>query len=156
MSEVRYKEYRKKQPGGRYVWGVLRMDGRKQNFRTVGEGEGARRKAKRLASQLNRMEAVPEDGEDRFLSWHRSGEPLPLDRSVRDHARAAKQTVAVSTATRYRQFAERLVERLGGVDLRRLQKEDIGRFVRAEHADGRGKDPPSMPAFSSEAPSSRR
>jgi hypothetical protein len=36
------------------------------------------------------MEQVPEDGEDRFLSWHRSGEPLPLDRAVRDHARAAK------------------------------------------------------------------
>jgi len=117
------------------------MDGRKQSFRTVGEGEGVRRKAKRLVEQLNRMEQVPKDGEDRFLSWHRSGEPLPLDRAVRDHARAAKQTVAVSTATRYRQFAERLVERLGRVDLRRLQKEDIGRFVRAEHADGRGKDP---------------
>jgi len=54
----RYKEYRKKQPGERYVWGVLRMDARKQNFRTAGEKEGARRKAKRLANQLNRMEAM--------------------------------------------------------------------------------------------------
>jgi len=81
MSEVRYKEYRKKKPGGRYVWGVLRMDGRKQSFRTVGEGEGARRKAKRLADQLKRVEQVPKDGEDRFLSWHRSGDPLPLDRA---------------------------------------------------------------------------
>jgi integrase len=140
MSNIRYTEYKKKQRG-LYFWGVLRMEGRKQSFRTVGEGESARRKAKKLADQLNRMEQVPKDGEDRFLSWHRSGEPLPLDRAVRDHARAAKQTVAVSTATRYRQFAERLVERLGDVDLRRLQKEDIGRFVRAEHADGRGKDP---------------
>jgi hypothetical protein len=101
MSSVRYSEYRKKQPGGRYVWGVLRLEGRKQQFRTVGEGERARRKAKRLAEQLNRMEQVPEDGEERFLSWHRSGEPLPLDRAVRDRARAAKHTVAVSTATRY-------------------------------------------------------
>jgi len=140
MSNIRYTEYKKKQRG-LYFWGVLRMEDRKQSFRTVGEGESARRKAKKLADQLNRMEQVPKDGEDRFLSWHRSSEPLPLDRAVRDHARAAKQTVAVSTATRYRQFAERLVERLGGVDLRRLQKEDIGRFVRAEHADGRGKDP---------------
>ena len=81
MSEVRYKEYKKKQPGGCYVWGVLRVDGRKQSFRTVGEGEGARRKAKRLADQLKRVEQVPKDGEDRFLSWHRSGDPLPLDRA---------------------------------------------------------------------------
>ena len=58
------------------------MDGRKQSFRTVGEGEGARRKAKRLANQLNRMEAVPKGGEERFLSWHRSGEPLPLVANV--------------------------------------------------------------------------
>jgi integrase len=120
---------------------VLRREGRKQNFRTVGEGETARRKAEKLTRELNRMEEMPKNTEDRFLSWHRSGDPLPLDRAVRDYARAAKHTVAVSTATRYRQFAERLVERLGDMDLRRLQKEDVGKFVRAEHADGRGKDP---------------
>jgi hypothetical protein len=57
------------------------MDGRKQSFRTVGEGEGARRKAKRLADHLKPVEQVPKDGEDRFLSWHRSGDPLPLDRA---------------------------------------------------------------------------
>jgi hypothetical protein len=84
MSEVRYKEYRKKQPGGRYVWGVLRMDGRKQSFRTVGEGEGARRKAKRLALKLNELEQAPAVTRDRFLSWHEAGELLPLDRTVRD------------------------------------------------------------------------
>ncbi len=84
MSEVRYKEYRKKQPGGRYVWGVLRMDRRKQSFRTVGEGEGARRKAKRLALKLNELEQAPVVARDRFLSWHEAGEPLPLDRTVRD------------------------------------------------------------------------
>ena len=101
MSSIRYTGYMKKKRGC-YVWGVLRLEGRKQNFRTVGEGESARRKAKRLADQLNHMEEVPKGGEERFLSWHRSGEPLPLDRAVRDHARAAKHTVAVSTATRYR------------------------------------------------------
>ncbi len=46
MSDIRFAEYRKTQPGDRYAWGVLRLEGRKQNFRTVGEGEGARRKAK--------------------------------------------------------------------------------------------------------------
>ena len=45
MSKVTYCAYRKKQPGGRYVWGVLQQAGRKQKFRTVGEGEKARRKA---------------------------------------------------------------------------------------------------------------
>jgi len=52
MSNIRYTEYRKKQRG-RYFWGVLRLEGRKQSFRTVGEGESARRKAKRLALKLN-------------------------------------------------------------------------------------------------------
>jgi hypothetical protein len=41
MSNIRYTEYRKKQQG-RYFWGVLRLEGRKQSFRTVGEGESAR------------------------------------------------------------------------------------------------------------------
>ena len=120
MSNIRYTEYKKKQRG-RYVWGVLQMEGRKQKFKTVGEGEGARRKAKSLAQRLNQMEDAPASPEDRFLSWHRSGEPLPLDRAIRDHARAAKHTVAVSTAERYRQFAERVVARLGDIDLRHLQ-----------------------------------
>ncbi len=141
MSEIRYRTYRKKQPGGRHVWGVLRWEGRKQNFRSVGEGEAARRKAEKLVKRLSRMEASSLDGTDRFLSWHRSGEPLPLDRTVRDYARMAKDTVAVSTAARYRRFAERLAEGLGAIDPRLLLKEDVGKFVRAEHADGRAKDP---------------
>ena len=58
MSNIRYSEYRKKQRG-RYVWGVLQMEGRKQKFQTVGEGEGARRKAKKLAQRLNQMEDAP-------------------------------------------------------------------------------------------------
>jgi len=140
MSEVRYTEYRKKQRG-RYFWGVLRMEGRKQNFRTVGEGESARRKAKKLARKLNELERAPEVAGDRYLSWHEAGEPLPLDRTVRDFARAKRHTVAASTAARYGQFAERLAQRLGSIDLRRLQEEDVGRFVRDECADGRGKDP---------------
>jgi hypothetical protein len=140
MSNIRYTEYKKKQRG-RYVWGVLQMEGRKQQFRTVGEGEGARRKAKKLAQHLSEMEKVAASPEDRFLSWHRSDEPLPLDRAIRDHARAAKHTVAASTAERYGQFAERVVARLGDIDLRHLQKEDIGKLVRAECAHGRAKDP---------------
>ena len=141
MSMVRYSAYRKKQAEGRCVWGVLRLEGRKQNFRTVGEENDAQEKAEKLAAKLNRIEADSPDTTDRFLSWHRAGEPLPLDRTVRDYARMAKDTVAVSTAARYRQFAERLADRLGAIDLRLLQKEDVGRFVRAEHADGRAKDP---------------
>jgi hypothetical protein len=81
------------------------------------------------------MEEVASSPEGRFLAWHRSGEPLPLDRAIRDHARAAKHTVAVSTAERYGQFAERVVARLGDIDLRHSQKEDIGRLIRAECAD---------------------
>jgi hypothetical protein len=84
MPKAKYREIRKKQPGGRNVWGVLQMEGRKQKFQTVGEGEGARRKAKKLAQYLNQMEEVEASPEDRFLSWHRSGEPLPLDRAIRD------------------------------------------------------------------------
>jgi hypothetical protein len=141
MSMVRYSAYRKKQAGGRYVWGVLRQEGRKKNFRTVGEDDDAQEKAEKLAAKLNRMEEDSPDATDRFLSWCRAGEPLPLDRTVRDYARMAKDTVAASTAARYRQFADRLAERLGASDLLLLQEEDVGRFVRAEHADGRAKDP---------------
>ena len=35
MSKAKYSETEKKQPGGRHVWGVLQMEGRKQKFRTV-------------------------------------------------------------------------------------------------------------------------
>ena len=59
MSKAKYSEIEKKQPGGRHVWGVLQMEGRKQKFQTVGEGEGARRKAKKLAQRLNQMEDAP-------------------------------------------------------------------------------------------------
>jgi hypothetical protein len=82
MSKVKYSEIEKKRPGRRHVWGVLQMEGRKQKFQTVGEGEGARRKAKKPAQRLNQMEAVEVSHEDRFLSWHRSGEPLLLDRAT--------------------------------------------------------------------------
>jgi len=57
MSNIRYTEYMKKQQG-RYVWGVLQMEGRKQKFRTVGDGKGDRRKAKKLAQHLSEMEKV--------------------------------------------------------------------------------------------------
>ncbi len=56
--KAKYSEIEKKQPGGRHVWGVLQMEGRKQKFQTVGEGEGARRKAKKLAQHLSEMEKV--------------------------------------------------------------------------------------------------
>ena len=93
MSKAKYSEIRKKQPGGRHVWGVLLMEGRKQKFQTVGEGEGARRKARKLAQRLNQIEEVESNPDHRFLSWHRSGEPLPLDRAIGDHARAARHTL---------------------------------------------------------------
>jgi len=64
-----------------------RTEGRKQNFRTVGEGEGTRRKAKRLARLLNDIDGAPAKTSDRFLSWHEPGEPLPLDRPRRRSAR---------------------------------------------------------------------
>jgi hypothetical protein len=66
MLNIRYTEYKKNQRG-RYVWGVLQMERSKQQFRTVGEGEGARRKAKKLAQHLSEMEKVAESPEDRFL-----------------------------------------------------------------------------------------
>ena len=50
MSDIRYTEYKKNQRG-HYLWGVLRMEVRKQNFKAVGKGEGARRKAERLAQK---------------------------------------------------------------------------------------------------------
>ena len=69
------------------------------------------------------------------------GQPLPLDRAVRHYARAKKSTVASSTALRYAQFAERLAERLGDREVSRLTEEDIGEFIRAEHAADRAQDP---------------
>jgi hypothetical protein len=110
MSKIRYRAYRKKRAGGRYVWGVLRQEGRTQNFRTVGEGDSARQKAEKLAARLDRMQA---GDKERLLSWHSSGEPLPLDRTVRDYAHYHAATVAPSTARRDRQFTERLASQLG-------------------------------------------
>jgi hypothetical protein len=72
MAGIKYTAFGKKRAGGRLVWGVLRMDGRKQQFRTVGEGEMAQQKAEKLAAKLNRME-TGERG--RFLSWHRAVSP---------------------------------------------------------------------------------
>ena len=43
MRNAKYSEIEKKQPGGRHVWGVLQMEGRKQKFQAVGNGDGARR-----------------------------------------------------------------------------------------------------------------
>ncbi len=45
MAGVRYTAYEKKRAGGRLVWGDLRMEGRKQKFRTVGGGKAAQQKA---------------------------------------------------------------------------------------------------------------
>jgi hypothetical protein len=43
MSEVGYREYKKKQPGGRYVWGVLRTEGSRASAPSAREKElGAR------------------------------------------------------------------------------------------------------------------
>ena len=69
------------------------------------------------------------------------GQPLPLDRAVRHYARAKKSTVASSTALHYAQFAERLAEWLGDREVSRLTEEDIGEFIRAEHAADRAQDP---------------
>ena len=43
MAGVRYTAFGKKRAGGRLVWGTIRLDGRKQSFRPVGEGEAAQR-----------------------------------------------------------------------------------------------------------------
>ena len=59
---VRYSAYRKKQAGGRYVWGVLRQEGRKQNFRTVGEGDDAQ------AGQVNRARTPWKEAQIAVLS----------------------------------------------------------------------------------------
>ena len=129
MSEVRYTEYRKKQRG-RYFWGVLRMEGRKQNFRTVGEGESARRKAKQLARKLNEVEQAPAVSSDRFLSWHEAGEPLQgyvldlrnnpgglLDQAVAVSDAFLDRGVIVSTGGRHaddEQAGRGFLENLGG------------------------------------------
>jgi hypothetical protein len=47
MSNIRYTKYKKKQRG-LYVWGVLQMEGRKQKFQTVGEGEAVLEGARRM------------------------------------------------------------------------------------------------------------
>ncbi len=51
MAGVRYTAFGKKRAGGRLVWGVLRMDGRKQSFRTVGEGDATQLKAEKHAAK---------------------------------------------------------------------------------------------------------
>ena len=141
MAGIRYAAYRKKQRGGRYVWGVLRMEGRRQQFHTVGpDAPESRARAEALATRLAEMEETQRPA-GHFLAWHRPGEPIPLDRAVRDRALHHGSTVGASTAARYRQFAERLALRLGDRDLTSLREEDIALFVEAEHADRRAPDP---------------
>jgi hypothetical protein len=62
MSMVRYNAHRKKQAGSRYAWGVLCLEGRKQNFRTVGADDDAQEKAEKLAKKLSRFGADSPDG----------------------------------------------------------------------------------------------
>jgi protein-disulfide isomerase-like protein with CxxC motif len=87
------------------------------------------------------MERQEEEHGERLLSWHLAGDRLPLDRTVRDYVYHHGKSIGRSTARRYGQFGERLIERLGRLDLRDLREEDIAEFVTAEHQDGRAKDP---------------
>jgi len=104
----------------------------------VGPGDAGREEAELLAAEMQRLDR--QHG-DRFLAWHRAGDPLPLDRTVRDYVHHHRNAVGSSTALRYAQFGERLVARLGDRDLRDLREEDIAAFVSAEHGDGRAADP---------------
>jgi integrase len=140
-AKIHYAAIRKRNRKGEWIWGVVRYEGRQQKWGTVGPGDEGKRDARQAALQLNRDESRKCADGERYLDWHRQGQPLPLDRTVRHYARAKKSTVASSTALRYAQFAERLAERLGDREVSRLTEEDIGEFIRAEHAADRAQDP---------------
>jgi integrase len=144
MPTKRYRAVRKRDRKGADVWGVAAFEPRPGKpwrqvaWKTVGRGEKAELEARALAIEMERQEA--EHGE-RFLSWHVAGERLPLDRTVRDYVHHHSKAIGGSTARRYGQFGERLIARLGRLDLRDLREEDIAAFVTAEFSDRRAKDP---------------
>ena len=144
MANKRYRAVRKRDRKGVDVWGVAAFEPvhgkpwRQVAWKTVGRGEKAEIEARVLATEMERQEA--EHGE-RFLSWHTASERLPLDRTVRDYVHHHGKAIGGSTARRYGQFGERLIARLGRLDLRDLREEDIAKFVTAEFEDGRAKDP---------------
>ncbi len=144
MPDKRYRAIRKRDRKGEDVWGVASFEKehgkpwRQTQWKTVGRGTAAKEDAELLAAEMEHQ-----DGQlgDRFLSWHRAGDTLPLDRTVRDYVHHHSKVIGSSTARRYGQFGERLIERLGSRDLRDLREEDIAEFVTAEFHDGRAKDP---------------
>ena len=144
MAGRRYRAIRKRDRKGADVWGVAAFElhpgapWRQVGWKTVGRDAKGEIEARALAAEMERQEA--EHGE-RFLSWHVAGERLPLDRTVRDYVHHHGKAIGSSTARRYGQFGERLIARLGSLDLRDLREEDIAKFVTAESRDGRAKDP---------------
>src|SRR5690606_3696774 len=144
MARRRYRATRKRDRKGGDVWGVAAFEPqpgkpwRQVAWKTVGRDAQGEIEARALAIEMERQEA--EHGE-RFLSWHVAGERLPLDRTVRDYVHHHSKAIGGSTARRYGQFGERLIARLGSLDLRDLREEDVAEFVTAEFRDRRAKDP---------------
>ena len=144
MAQKRYRAVRKRDRKGADVWGVAAFEPRPGKpwrqvaWKTVGRGEQGELEAQALAAEMERQ---AEAHGERFLSWHTAGERLPLDRTVRDYVHHHSKAIGGSTARRYGQFGERLIARLGTLDLRDLREEDIAEFVTAESQDGRAKDP---------------
>jgi hypothetical protein len=85
------------------------------------------------------MERQAEEHGERSLSWHAAGEGLPLDRTLRGYVHHDSEAIGGSTARRHGRFGERLIARLGSLDLRDLREEDVAGFVTAECRDGRAK-----------------
>jgi hypothetical protein len=66
------------------------------------------------------------------------------DRKGLDCVHHHASSIGGSTARRYAQFGERLIARLGSLDLRDLREEDVAHFVTAEFEDRRVRGPPSQ------------
>lgn len=144
MASRRYRAIRKRDKKGGDVWGVAAFEPRPGKpwrqvaWKTVGRDAQGESEARALAIEMEGQEA---EHDERLLSWHVASERLPLDRTVRDYVHHHGKAIGDSTARRYDQFGERLIARLGSLDLRDLREEDVAEFVTAEFRDRRAKDP---------------
>ena len=125
-------------------WGLRIYYGNREKWRTIGEGDEALEKARKLAEAANAREDRQRQnrrGGTGFLEWHRRGSPLPIDRLLTDWLRHYGPSVGPSTFDRYRAHCkDQLIPFFGAKDLARLQDTDIITWAAGEYDQGRGRD----------------
>jgi integrase len=136
----------RKLASGETLWRLLCIHyheggGQSQTSQNVGCGPDHEAEARSKAARLQLVEEAEAANGSGFLAWHAWGQPLPIDRLIRQFAAIKKKTVSASTHRRYVQYAERIAERFGASDAAQLTEEAIGDYVLDEYNDNRAPDP---------------